>query len=466
MKRQLIAALLLIIALPVQAGWITNEIANLPNTAYRIKVADVRGDGQPRVYCGVRDGDIYELTWQRGGWLIQTIGTVPGIAFDLCVAAGRGDGLRRVYVPCQDGHVYEFSNNREGWTRLDMGGNAAADADQVAFGCGRNDGVMRGYATMDDGHIWEFTWSDRAWRAQDIGRFDTQMVDIALGSATAGPTRVCASSQAGALYELVWTGRTWHTKLIDRLGQPGAPWGIELGSVAGSDLPVTEASATIDRRGPDLYVTSEAHAAVFRYAPTRRGWHKSVIGRAGFAGADICLGQGRGDGVVRVYQCSKDAHVYEFSAVGGRWRVIDIGGAEQGGMGVAVGAGRGDGVNRVYACYPDGRIMELTFESVETASSSADRTQGSIEGLTISPNPFAVRATISCRASGPARAVVVDAGGRQIRTLKFCAPGQSGQHWSWDACDNSGRAVPAGCYIVLVTTPTGTARAAVTVKRR
>jgi len=68
-------------------------------------------------------------------------------------------------------------------------------------------------------------------------------------------------------------------------------------------------------------------------------------------------------------------------------------------------------------------------------------------GLTVSPNPFHSRTTISLRLTidGPRGIAVFDAAGRLVRTLSVAGlPRLSSV--SWDGTDESGRYLPAGVY--------------------
>lgn len=69
------------------------------------------------------------------------------------------------------------------------------------------------------------------------------------------------------------------------------------------------------------------------------------------------------------------------------------------------------------------------------------------------PNPFNPRLTVSFRvpeaATGPVSVLLLDAGGRLVRTLASGVPMTAGPHrLDWDGRDERGQAVPSGVYLV------------------
>ncbi|MDI6704537.1 MAG: hypothetical protein QME40_07700, partial [bacterium] len=79
----------------------------------------------------------------------------------------------------------------------------------------------------------------------------------------------------------------------------------------------------------------------------------------------VAVGDGRGDGVSRVYGANCDKHIYEFPWTGSSWERMDLGsGGGYGMFGVAVGDGRGDGVSRVYGA--NGNIYEFSWNNPPT----------------------------------------------------------------------------------------------------
>jgi len=380
------AGVFIMLLIPCSSGWCgwTNSMVwNYGNTAYRIKVGDVRMDGHQRMYCGTRDGSVNELSYEQGSWVNRLIDVLPGKALDVAIAKGRNDTIPRLYVPCASGHLYELSYEGGIWTRMDMGGSSSGEMNQVALGRGRNDTIVRAYATNTDGHVYEFTWDQGSWNQSDLGNIGGWMIDLAVGkTAHDSLVHVYTSSQSGGIYELTYTNG-WSSSLMDMLSP--APWGMEIGvSAKGSPL-------------LPLYVTSEGERDVWMYCWVGGGWQKTSIGHPGQStlyGSDIALGNGRNDGVERVYQINKDAHAYEFSYEGGQWQTEDLGDGGYGwATGITVGRGRDDTLNHVYTCYPDGKVTEYSYSTgvSEEPSSGPPYAQGRLEAY---PNPFNSFATL------------------------------------------------------------------------
>ncbi len=80
-------------------------------------------------------------------------------------------------------------------------------------------------------------------------------------------------------------------------------------------------------------------------------WQKKEIGAGSGRMYSVTIGQGRNDGVMRVYGGNMDNHVYEFTYDVDGWIKNDMGNSYYGDgvTSVTVGSGRYDGVNRVYA---------------------------------------------------------------------------------------------------------------------
>ena len=74
----------------------------------------------------------------------------------------------------------------------------------------------------------------------------------------------------------------------------------------------------------------------------------------------IAIGNGRNDGVMRVYGANSSNHIYEFTYSGGVWNRVDMG--TSGIIGIAIGNGRNDGVVRVYGANSSNHIYEFTWE--------------------------------------------------------------------------------------------------------
>lgn len=283
------------------------------------------------------------------------------------------------------------------------------------------------------------------------------MNDVAVGrTAHDHRVHVYSSSQSGGVYELTYN-QGWTSQLMDQLGQPGAPWGMELGKVGTTgDCEINErlkSSGSITCEDLDLYVTSEAERDIWQYRWVSGHWQKTSIGQVGPAsfpiGSDIAIGPGQNDNVARVYQMNKDAHVYEFAFHSGHWRTVDLGAGGSGwATGVTVGPGRNDHVQRVYSCYPDGQIAEYTYQVYDVTISNVPK-QSPLQAF---PNPF--RDRIGIRAapwiSGNNVLEIFDAAGRLVGRVEA----RGGQNeFVWNGQNPDRRSLPAGIYYVRLTSP-------------
>lgn len=88
-------------------------------------------------------------------------------------------------------------------------------------------------------------------------------------------------------------------------------------------------------------------------------------------------------------------------------------------------------------------------------------------GLRVAPNPSAAGAVmlLSGPAAEAAQITVFDASGRVVRNLWQGALNGRAFEVVWDGKDDAGREVPAGVYLVKMTTPKGEATGRVVVAR-
>ncbi len=93
------------------------------------------------------------------------------------------------------------------------------------------------------------------------------------------------------------------------------------------------------------------------------GWVKDTIGYYGWL-YEVKVGDGRNDGVQRVYCATLDGHVIELTCEFGSWIMADCG-VNPGGrriIGLWIGNGRRDGLNRIYGASSWGNLYEYTYD--------------------------------------------------------------------------------------------------------
>jgi len=82
---------------------------------------------------------------------------------------------------------------------------------------------------------------------------------------------------------------------------------------------------------------------------------------------EVKIGDGRNDGIHRVYCCCYNGHVVEWSYEGNDWTMVDCGSAPPGAdyrlISLWIGNGRGDGLNRVYSACANGHIYEFSYDN-------------------------------------------------------------------------------------------------------
>jgi hypothetical protein len=80
------------------------------------------------------------------------------------------------------------------------------------------------------------------------------------------------------------------------------------------------------------------------------GWTYVSIGDnlTGAAIRGVAVGDGRNDGLMRVYAGGDDYTLYEFTCIDGNWVKIVMDSTSNSVHGLCIGDGRNDGINRVY----------------------------------------------------------------------------------------------------------------------
>jgi hypothetical protein len=196
---------------------------------------------------------------------------------------------------------------------------------------------------------------------------------------------------------------------------------------------------------------------VWAYCWSDSGWQKTSIGHPGqgtLYGSDIALGNGRNDGVERVYQINKDAHVYEFSYDGIQWQTVDCGDGGIGwATGITVGRGRDDSLNHVYAGYPGGEVAEYTYgPSGVSEGTSSNGPRLPFAGLKIYPDPSHGATTLAYTLPQtlPVTIKAYDVGGKLVRELVSETQSPGRHQIVWDGRDGRGEALSPGIYFLTV----------------
>ncbi len=368
-----------------------------------LTVADARNDSVQRVYYN-RFGPV-ELSFVSGNWVRDTLprfSTHWGIA----CGSGRNDGRRRLYVPGYiDGHMYEYDYMIDHWVITDMGAcGSGSNLKGVVLGQGRNDGLIRIYTAHTNGHIYEYSDSSGNWHVVDMG------------------------------------------SIVPGVGLPGF---IAIGD--GRNDGVQRIYVSVDTLGP----TDKGIIAEYSYEGGN--WVIRWIGDNWLWFWPVAVGRGRNDSLNRVYGAGADSHIYEFRYQTGQWVKADIGAGETNIYGpgdLMIGDGRGDGVVRVYMTN-DADLYEFTWEGsgVEVNRSEFYTRGKEVKLVPNRPNPFRDRTKISYQL--PERMEVslqiYDCTGRQVKRLQEGVQTAGWHRFEWNGYDESGRILPAGVYLCHLT---------------
>ncbi len=116
-------------------------------------------------------------------------------------------------------------------------------------------------------------------------------------------------------------------------------------------------------------------------------WNKSLVGTAPNVLNLIRVGDGRNDGVQRVYAICEDARVYEWTYTGSGWSRAVIGTLPGTGwcLGIDIGKGRNDGLNRIYATQIDGNIYEFFYNGSQWVRTALGNPNSTIYGVFVGP---------------------------------------------------------------------------------
>jgi hypothetical protein len=104
------------------------------------------------------------------------------------------------------------------------------------------------------------------------------------------------------------------------------------------------------------------------FGPAWADWTRETVGMYSWY-YEVKVGDGRNDGVQRVYCSAADGHVVEWTYDAGAWSMMDCGGAEGSGdiriISLWLGDGRGDEQNRLYGACANGDAYEFFWNGSE-----------------------------------------------------------------------------------------------------
>jgi hypothetical protein len=234
----------------------------------------------------------------------------------------------------------------------------------IVSGDGRADGTVRLYAThINTNTLREFTFDGSSWgNTSNISLpfYSEGGLLLTDGRGDGGSHLYVAEFNfGGTTFEFTWDGASWNPLAMGPANQQ------LIGAAAG------------DARGdgsPHLYFSTGSappNNVSYEYTFNGTGFDSAAIPTplAGVSDGTFAMavGDGRNDGVLRIYQGVFDAilgqfHAYELAWNGAGWDAsrLDSGSLSQV-MGIVVGDGQNDGTNRVYVAVRDFGVREFTY---------------------------------------------------------------------------------------------------------
>jgi hypothetical protein len=234
------------------------------------------------------------------------------------------------------------------------------NVNSVQIGPGRNDGMLRLYSANGDSAVVEQTYNSAGGSTAVIGStWDAWLSRVQAATCVAvgvgrydGVNRVYASSignelVAGTgLYEFSWSASQWNRVLKVYTDLLSPSLALGIGRNDGA---------------PRVYQCT-VDGAIVEFTYSFGAFAISNVIATPSAVRSISVGDGRGDGLQRVYGANDDGNVYEASFVSGTWtqRVANV--VPTGLTSVVIGPGRNDSRQRLYVGCVDFHIYELTSQ--------------------------------------------------------------------------------------------------------
>jgi hypothetical protein len=293
-----------------------------------VVVAQGRNDGTNRVYASYAYGPIWEYTWNNStnSYALSACSS-PSTSEDfdiLGAGVGRNDGVQRIYAWGEYSGLYEFSYGAGGWTSVQISSVGFNGGGSLVLADGRNDGVIRLYTADQDG-VGEYTFSNSWSKTSLVTSNDINGLAIGMGR----------NDCANRLY--VTEGDDVHEYTATRTSSGGATGSGDTTGTGGS----TGSGGACGQAGS----TGGAGGA------QSVNWSDVDMGFASVNSVNrIAIGNGRGDGTVRVYAGDLDTGLYEFSYSGSTWAMTTVSPTAEA-NGLKIGNVHNNGVEGIYTTW-------------------------------------------------------------------------------------------------------------------
>ncbi len=436
-------------------------------------------------------------------WRAVRVGDTPGGQRPYCVYVGdgRNDGKERVYLSNFDNHIYEWSYYPDsGWRCSDVGEGAYSHHGMIGVivGQGRNDGINRVYCGNANSWIYEFTYSGGQWLKDSLNPInsDGAYMGVLVGDGrNDGVKRVYGFggfTVRGREYSWNSPGDTWSMKTCS---QPHYVWYFDIGDgrndgtkriygthyqgilnapsastllectwsgSAYTENPISSRSAVITRVGEGrndginrVYVSATGDH-VYEYTYSAGNWQEmDICPEAPYnTRCGLAIGKAQSDGHTRVYSVGLRPYgdIREHTWESGQWTDTIIDAVTMATTHLALGPGRGDDTIRLYGCEITGVLWEFTHPSPYVASVAESKTKRFIKNPKITPNPLNRTAMInySLEKSSLVKVEIYSPAGHLVRNLVNTVQQPGNYQAVWDTKNNHGKDVVPGVYFYKI----------------
>ena len=381
MKKLLLPLFCILSLIGFSQNWTAVEIGQCPtDKSYDVVIADVRNDGQNRLYVSTTGGGIYEWTFTNNQWTLTNtlINQVNGLT-PIYAGDGRNDGVIRLYFSefkKTVGRVVELTWNGSSFDRTIIRNDLQSLG--IIVGDGRNDGVNRVYATSVDQGLFEFTYTNGQWTEVHVtDRIGEGNPDIGAGK-NDGKMRVYSPTSSTSESSFVNTFGTNDLDVADTW-----PDALQIAPGRNDGVNRIYSNATGNPGGRKEFSWNGS------------SWDVEVI-EAHKQRGDIHVARLKKDGLWRVYINNsagfrtQSGPMNEYEWDGSKWVNNGVIMATSTGATAMMtsGNGRNDKIHRMYTPHwTTGGIYEITFDEPFVEGTSSDKSHSS-EGVSIYPNPI------------------------------------------------------------------------------
>ena len=317
-------------------------------------IGDGRNDGVMRIYSGDGihtncGGNIYEFSFINNQWEKISFGkwkTQYGSTDDLChimgivIGKAHNDGVNRVYGSGLG--VAEFYYNSDSWHGGDLGNEISSWVEGLVLGDARNDGYIRMYVPDVVGGIFELSYNYDDWNAIEIDTGGRRVKKLIVTDGRNDLTFRLYAAIADHIYEYSYSGSTWQ---VEDCGTFNVYNFADMCTGDGRNDGINRIYLAGDGKG------------IHELSYDGQSWQHITVSDS-VTVSHIVIANSRNDGVNRLYTgSSKGVGEYTYSGSWAKTANIETS-CEV--TGLAIGDGRNDGVNRVYVTCDDNHIYEYS----------------------------------------------------------------------------------------------------------